>query len=177
MTEYTTSAELAALFAPDERILWQGRPDQAFHFPVTDVPKVLPHAFGMAIGVALTLLLVAQGGWLWTLPLVLIAVSLWAIGKGLMSDTRRRQASRYTLTTVAGYVTLDGRKPAVECYPITAETDVDFAPLNDGLGSVFFGIRSEKIGKDQRQMLVGFERISGADAILALVKDVQETRA
>lgn len=181
MTDAAIPVGWEGIFTQGERILWQGRPDGDFYFPVTDVPKLIPHIIGTGVGMALVVPVAMRGGPLFLLPVLLIAISLFAFLKAMMSDTRRRRASHYTLSNRAGYIAVEGRKRTLETYPITAETEIQFAPLKTGIagprGCVFIGIRTEKIGKDQRKMLAGFERIHDAETVLSLANDVKEGRA
>lgn len=181
MTDAAIPVGWEGIFTEGERILWQGRPNGDFYFPVTDVPKLVPHVIGMGVGMALVVPVALRGGPLFLLPVILMIVSMVALLKAIWSDTRRRRACHYTLSNRAGYIAVDGRKRALETYPITPSTEVQFAPLRadiaGDLGSVFFGIRSEKIGKDNRKMLVGFERIMDAKTVFALIQDVKEGRA
>lgn len=157
-----------------ESIVWQGQPDGRFTFGLRDLATGL---FGFIFaGFALVWMILAAtaGGFFWAFGLIHFSVGAAIAVGGPIWRTYRLRHTWYTLTDRRAFVATDtltsGRM--LETYPITAETALTLAGENPA--SVHFASVTRRINKRDRLVPIGFERISEAREVLALMRDIQK---
>ncbi|MBR9842626.1 MAG: aspartate carbamoyltransferase catalytic subunit [Rhodobacteraceae bacterium] len=164
----------AGILDEGETILWQGRPDGAVTFGVTNIMTAL---FGLAFaGFALFWMVMAAqvGGFFWMFGLIHFSVGLALAAGPIFWDAFRRRHSWYTLTNRRAFIATDlplkGRN--LESYPLTAETPLS---LVDGPPTtVYFaaGLRRGHNGKKQHTK-IGFERIDEGREVYRMMRQIQ----
>ncbi len=164
----------AGLLDEDETILWQGRPDGAVTFSVTNIPASL---FGLAFaGFALFWMIMAAqaGGFFWMFGLIHFSVGLALAGGPVFWDAFRRRHSWYTLTDRRAFIATDMpiRGKRLESYPIGPTTELSL--VDDPLSTVYFaaGLRRGANGK-KRHAKIGFERIEAGREVFRMIRDIQ----
>lgn len=158
---------------PDEKVLWQGRPDGAVIWKASNLATLV---FGLAFaGFALFWMVMASmaGGLFWMFGLLHFLVGLGiAFGPPCWSAFRRRH-SWYTLTSRRAFIATDlpmqGRR--LTSYPITPETVIGFTDTEPATITFAREMRHGRNGGYPRE--IGFERISGGRAVEALMRQVQ----
>lgn len=161
------------LLAADEQILWQGRPDQAFHVSWVQVPLAI---FGLFFaGFALFWMVMASqaGGVFWMFGLLHFGVGLSIVFSATLLETLTRRGTWYTLTNRNAFIATDlpfkGR--GLETYPITPDTRL---VLQDGTpGSVIFATEIKRSKNASQSIDVGFRRIEDAAHVYHLMRDAQ----
>lgn len=163
---------------PGETILWQGRPDQAFHVDPGEIPGAL---FGMFFaGFALVWMALASrsGGFFWMFGLIHFTVGVGIVRSTLYSPTRRRRRTWYTLTARRAFIATDSPRKGKELksYPITPDLPITF---QDGPPATIHFAREMRTGDKGRSYTVpiGFERIADGHKVLALLHKVQRKEA
>lgn len=186
-----------------EEILWQGAPDDGLDFSsFWSVQTVFAGFFtgfslfwvvmafsmtrGMNDGIGQVLNIVFP---LFGLPF--LGAGLYMLVGRFWMDARLRRSSHYTLTNRAAYIGVDAKgKRSLERYAIGSATRLT---LEDGdLGAVWFARKlnamprhAPKLGRSrtriggatQTAQTIGFERISNARAVYAIMRKVQIARA
>lgn len=162
------------ILGPDERILWQGRPDQRFHLDISNLPLAL---FGAAFaGFALIWMLMAAqaGGVFWMFGLIHFSVGAAMVFGALAWPTFRRRRTWYTLTDQRAFIAtalpLKGKR--LDSYGIGPDTRLG---LNSGSpGSVMFASEERRGNKGRAYTVeIGFERIAEAREVHGLIRELQ----
>ena len=162
---------------PGERILWQGRPDAQLAIGVAEVMGGL---FGLAFaGFALLWMIIAAmgGGFFWTFGLLHFGVGLGiAFGPPLWSVHRRRR-TWYTLTDRRAFIATDTRFTGrtLRSWPIRPDTALTLAEGRPP--SLWFAQELRRGKRGSFHMPVGFERITDAPAVMALMRGIQRQAA
>ncbi len=127
------------LLAPDERIVWQGRPATRLDLKASDIPASLFGTVFLAFSlfwIATTASFVSETGEVATVLFPLAGIPFLFAGAYLMVgrffwDARRRARTWYTLTDRRAFVATDiGGKRTLEDYEIGA--DADFSIVQRG---------------------------------------------
>lgn len=161
----------------DEVIRWQGRPNGAVVWKVSNVGSLL---FGTAFaGFALFWMIMAAqaGGGFWMFGLIHFSVGI-GIGIGpVFWNTLRRRRSWYTLTNKRAIIATDmptkGR--VLRSYPITKDTMLGIDSADPA--SITFATEHRRRKNGTRQVKIGFERIEDAKQVYALIRDIQKEGA
>lgn len=166
-----------SILDPGEQILWQGRPDQRFHFNLMKLPLVI---FGLGFaGFALFWMVMAAeaGGGFWAFGLIHFSVGLGLVFSAVGWATLRRRGTWYTLTDRRAFIAtaLPLRGKNLDSYTITPDMRLS---LRDGRpGSLIFASeerRGNKGGVYNED--IGFERIAEADRVYRLMRDIQRRK-
>jgi hypothetical protein len=165
------------LLDPDERIVWQGRPDGGWHFKAAHLVALIFGLFFSGFALFWMVMAAQAGGHIWMFGLIHFTVGLAVMVGGPLADTYTRRHSHYTLTDRRAFIATDmpllGRK--LKSYPITAETVISF---EDGpLASIYFASRQVRRKSGRRSIPIGFERIENGRHVLALIRQAQANRA
>lgn len=175
------------ILAPGEKILWQGRPDPAFHLAAVHVFSGL---FGLIFaGFALFWMALATsaGGFFWMFGLLHFCVGLCIMLAGPLGGTYVQRHTWYTLTDRRAFVATDLplRGRSLNDYPITPTTPVTF---HDGaLSTIHFATHSGRVtsstfnlrfrnARSYRTSPIGFDRISDGRHVLSLIRQAQRAQ-
>ncbi len=160
-----------------EAIRWQGRPDGAVVWKVSNFGTLL---FGMAFsGFALFWMIMAAqaGGGFWMFGLIHFFVGI-GIGIGpVFWNTLKRRRSWYTLTSKRAMIATDmptkGR--VLRSYPITKDTMIE---IDSGEpASISFATDQRHRKNGTFKVKIGFERIADAKKVYAMMRDIQKEAA
>jgi hypothetical protein len=157
-----------------EKILWQGRPAQGLHISFTKIPVAV---FGLFFaGFALFWMIMASqaGGGFWMFGLIHFTVGVGLTGTALVGETFRHRATWYTLTDRRAFIATDlpwkGR--TLESYTIDPDTRLDYRAGDPA--SIYFARELRRGSKGRSYWAnVGFERISGGEKVMRLLRKVQ----
>ncbi|MEM6322665.1 MAG: aspartate carbamoyltransferase catalytic subunit [Pseudomonadota bacterium] len=160
-----------------EPILWQGQPDSVVFWTWQNVAT--SGAGILFAGFALLWMILASsaGGYFWMFGLIHFFVGINVmIGPPLWSAWRRRHTF-YTLTDRRAFIATDiplmGRK--IKSYPIDTYTQVNLQQGSPGTIHFAKDFRSTKNGS--REVPIGFERITGANTVYRLIRDIHGARS
>ena len=162
---------------PDERIVWQGRPDQGFHVDGGDL-----FGAGFAVvfaGFALFWMTMAarMGGAFWMFGLIHFSVGIGIFAKSIFGDTFERRKTWYTLTDRRAFIATDSYRKGKRLtdYPISADTRISFF---DGPPDTIHFARVERTTDKGRSYTVpvGFERIADGQKVLSLLRQAQRRK-
>lgn len=161
----------------DEDIIWQGRPDGAMVWKVSNFATFL---FGMAFsGFALFWMVMAAsaGGGFWMFGLIHFFVGI-GIGIGpIFWSTHRRRNTWYTLTNKRAIIATDipmrGRK--LKSYPITKTTVLGIDTSDPA--SITFATERRRRKNGSYEVKIGFERIENGKQVYTLLRDIQKEAA
>lgn len=181
----------AEVLAPDERLLWQGRPDGGFHIRFRHLGV---SAVGLVV-VALALALGWQGaaglraGAPLGGPVAATAAGALAFGLALalgphIADMIRRRHMAYALTDRRALIETRLAGRALVAYPITAQSPLWLAATRPP--SAYFAILRRRVRPMERMrrtvravtpVHVGFELVPEAARLHAMMRDIQEAQA
>ena len=158
---------------PGEEILWQGRPDPGFAIPPDNMLRAVFGIFFAGFAVFWMTMASVSPGRFWMFGLIHFAAGLGIAGEALVMPTVRRRNTWYTLTDRRAFIAsrslIGARK--LDSHPITDRTRLS---LSDGtLGTVHFAEKSRRSGNRTTRTPIGFERISDAREVYALMRQVQ----
>ena len=161
-----------------ETIVWQGRPDPAFHVGFGHLFIAL---FGLVFaGFALFWMAMAAqaGGGFWMFGLIHFSIGAALVFNAVFGETIRRRGTWYTLTTRRAFIATDlpikGKK--LTSYPITGMTPLDY--IDGPLATIRFAKEVRRGSKGSRYSVpVGFERIEDGEAVYKVFRKVQEGSA
>ncbi|WP_281840265.1 aspartate carbamoyltransferase catalytic subunit [Sinisalibacter aestuarii] len=163
---------------PGERILWQGRPDQAFHLRLSQIPMTLFGLFFAGFALFWMVMAARRGGIFWMFGLIHFTAGLAIIFNATYWGTMKRRHTWYTLTDRRAFIATDlpvkGRSLA--SYAITPETRLTWR--EEIPGTVYFA-REDRRGNKGRSYSVdiGFERIDDSGKVYGLMRKVQRSQA
>ncbi|MDA7429996.1 aspartate carbamoyltransferase catalytic subunit [Primorskyibacter aestuariivivens] len=156
-----------------ETILWQGRPDGAFHLTGA---RIAEGVFGLFFaGFALVwMMLAANGpGPMWMFGLIHFSVGVGVAFHGFYWPTFLRRRTWYTLTTDRAFIATDLpiKGKSLKSYPVTSDTALS---LEDGdPGSIWFAHEFKRTKNGSHRVNIGFERINAAREVLKLMTGIQ----
>jgi len=157
-----------------ERILWQGRPDQAFRINIRNVPLALFGAVFAGFALFWMAMAAQAGGAFWMFGLIHFFVGVGMIYSATYWTVLKRRRTWYTLTDRRAFIATDFpfRGKRLDSYSLTPRTRLSLKAGNPG--SVVFA-REERRGNKGRRYTVdiGFEHIDGAEKVYALMREVQ----
>ena len=161
----------------DENILWQGRPDGAVVWKLSNIPAILFGLFFSGFALFWMVMAASAGGvfWMFAIPHFLIG---FGIGIGpIYWNAYKRRHSWYTLTDkralIATELPVQGRK--LKSYPITKTTMLGM-DTNDP-ASITFASRIQRLKNGTREIKIGFERIEDGTQVYRLMRDIQEGKS
>ena len=179
MTEAPTPPGWEGILAPDERILWQGRPDQGLHLSLDKLPTA---GFGLLFaGFALVWMIAASragGGGFWLFGLLHFSVGVGLFGSSVLGDMIRRRATWYTLTDRRAYIATNlpwtGR--TLESHLIGPDTRLSY---HIGPPATITFARERRHSDKGRPYSVdiGFERIAEGDEVMRLLNQARDRTA
>ena len=159
------------LIADDEKILWQGRPDQSFHMSGSMFFGVI---FGLFFaGFALFWMIMASkaSGPFWMFGLIHFSVGAGMVVWSIWGSTYSRRNTWYTLTDRQAFIATDfltkGRQ--LKSYPIKDATVTFQAGPPD---TIHFAVEERRGSKGHRYTVpVGFERIEGGSEVMRIIRN------
>ena len=159
--------EWLGFLKPDERILWQGAPQEVFYWR----HHYWRYLFGSGTGLVFVFLFFGETAtpMYWIIIFVLI---ISGIGPPIW-DAIKRRYSFYTLTTERAFIGIDmpikGR--SLNSYPIDAKTELSMKKsLYD---AVYFAHRMKETKNGAYRIDIGFESIEDGDKVYKLMSDIQ----
>ncbi len=162
---------------PDERILWEGRPDGRFHISGSSLAETAFGLFFAGFSVFWMFIASQSGGVFWTFGLLFLFTGIGLTFNALFGNTLVRFYSNYTLTNkraiIATQLPIRGRQ--FTSYPIKPDTIVDFD--QGPLSSIYFHQRVRRVNDSDRVEKVGFERISDGEHVYKLMREIQRGAA
>jgi hypothetical protein len=164
----------AAWLDPGERILWEGRPDGAFHVGIGNLVGTVFGLFFTGFSIFWMTMAAQAGGFFWMFGLIFFFVGLGVAGNALFGNTWKRRHSWYALSNRRAFIATDlpfvGRR--LNSWPVTAETMIEF---DEGeRSSLWFARETRRRSKGGTYTVRhGFERIADGRAVLALLRRVQ----
>lgn len=172
----TTAPGWEGILDPDERILWQGRPDPGFHFGPGQLGTGLFALFFSGFAVFWMVMASRAGGAFWMFGLIHFSVGIAMFWSAILGATIRRRHTWYTLTDRRAFIATDlplrGRQ--LKCYPITSQSRLTFA--EGPLSTIHFAREERRANKGRRYMVdVGFERIEEGEKVYALMRKVRKS--
>ncbi|MGJ8610326.1 MAG: aspartate carbamoyltransferase catalytic subunit [Octadecabacter sp.] len=174
MGQRTDPSAWSDILSGDERILWQGRPDQAFHLGVSGILGAVFGGFFAGFALFWMSKAMDAGGSFWMFGLIHFSVGIVLILTALFGDTFTRRHTWYTLSTERAFIATNkpiiGRK--LKSYPITTSV-----PLEHVIGppdSLHFATVTKRTKNGSRTVPVGFKRIEDGKTVYALLRDIQK---
>ncbi|MCK0140829.1 aspartate carbamoyltransferase catalytic subunit [Aliiroseovarius sp. F20344] len=156
-----------------EKIIWQGRPDQAFHFQVNGFARLGSAVFVTLFSLFWMTMASRGGGVFWMFGLIIFAGGVWQLINVVYGPTFKRRHSWYTLTNRRAFIATEqpivGRK--LQSYPLTPETMLDYHAGE--LASVYFAEKVKRTQNGSYTIPIGFERIVSGDEVFRLMREVQ----
>ena len=163
---------------PGEEIVWQGRPDQAFHVSARDIPPALFALFFTGFAVFWMNRAATMAGPFWMFGLIHFSVGLGIFWKSVFGATHRRRRTWYTLTDRRAFIATRSLRKGKELksYPIAADTRLTY---QDGPPATIHFARERRRGNKGRSYTVpiGFERIADGPDVLARLRRIQRREA
>lgn len=155
-----------------EKILWQGRPDGAIHFKVSNIMTFL---FGLAFaGFAVFWMAMAAsaGGGFWMFGLIHFAVGISISFGSIFWGAYKRRHTWYSLTDRRAFIAVDlpirGRN--LKSYPINQGTALEYQ--QGPLSTIHFSEETRRGSKGRRyNVKIGFEHIGEGDKVYRLMRD------
>ena len=166
----------AGILDPDEKVIWQGRPDGRF---VLERRMLRPGLYGVGFAAFATIwlglaVLAGAGIEFWGLGLLFIAVGLWITVHALFQPTFLRRRTWYTLTNRRAFVATDlpvfGR--SLTSYPINRGVRIDRS--DPDRPSVIFAAKKINSDDGARVEPIGFERIVEAQHVFQLMQGIEK---
>ena len=158
---------------PGEEILWQGRPDQSFAIPPVNFGKAVFGLFFAGFATFWMIMASQAPGPFWMFGLIFFFAGVGMIAEALLMPTFRRRNTWYTLTDrrafIASKTLLGGRK--LDSYPIDPDTKLSLIDLT--LGTIHFAEKTKRTDNGTVQTAIGFERITDAREVYALMRQIQ----
>ncbi len=165
------------ILAPNERILWQGRPRGGLGF---GPGALIALPFGLAFsGFALFWMVLASGagGLFWMFGLIHFTAGLAVALGPILFPAWRRRHTWYTLTDRRAFIATDmplrGRR--LDSYDLRATTRLSLVPGPPA--TIHFATRSQRGRNGTRAVPVGFERIEDGDRVYRLMRDLRASSA
>ncbi len=168
---------------PGERLLWQGRPQPFAQSPVWRVIVTLAGlgllVFAGFVGWLASVLssddgIAAAAGTSAGIAMRLSAtgLGLWLIAPQWIARLDRASWTSYALSNRAAYIRYTNLSPKLEIYEIRPETTIERLRGRRGDTILFHSHRVE--GSDGPLTVhAGFRNISDADAVLAMIREIQ----
>lgn len=174
----TAPAGWEGILDEDEQIVWQGRPDPAFHVGFGSLFIAL---FGLVFaGFAVFWMVMASqaGGGFWMFGLIHFSIGAALVFNAVFGETIRRRGTWYTLTTRRAFIATNlpfkGKK--LKNYAITGMTPLVF--FAGPLATIHFAKEVRRGSKGNRFTVpVGFERIEDGETVYKAFRKVQEGSA
>ena len=161
----------------DEGIRWQGRPDAAVVWKLSNIPTIL---FGLAFsGFALfwMIMAAAAGGGFWMFGLIHFFVGIGiSIGPVFWSAYRRRN-TWYTLTNKRAIIATDlpTRGRILKSYPISKDTVLGIN--TDDPASITFATERRRRKNGTYEVKIGFDRIADGKQVYTMIREIQKEAA
>ncbi len=160
-----------------EVIRWQGRPDGAVVWKVSNVGTLLFGAMFSGFALFWMILAAQAGGGFWMFGLIHFFVGIGIAVGPVFWNTLRRRRSWYTLTNKRAIVATDmptkGR--VLRSYPITKDTVLGVN--TDEPASITFASEQRRRKGGNYKVKIGFERIEDAKQVFALLREIQKEGA
>lgn len=170
----TTPAGWDGILDSDERILWQGRPDQAFHTKPGNLFQVV---FGMFFtGFALFWISKASemNSGFSAFGLIFVAAGVYMVFNAILGETLKRRQTHYTLTNRRAFIARNSpfKGKSLKSYPIEPDTVVEFQAGPPD--TIIFASETHRSDKGRTYTVpIGFERIEGGTEVLRHIRAIQ----
>ena len=164
------------LLGPDEKILWQGRPQVKIRLEWKNPFIPLVYLFFTGFSLLWMILASSGGGPFWMFGLLFFGVGAYGLVGVHYWKAFIRSHHYYTLTNQRGIIStaIFGRKK-LRTYPINNTTEITFEE-NGETGDLYFA--KDVRYNDDRQLVteIGFEQISNPRHVFSLIRQIQEIR-
>jgi hypothetical protein len=174
----TAPAGWEGILDEGETIVWQGRPDPAFHVGFGSLFIALIGLVFAGFAVFWMVMAAQAGGVFWMFGLIHFSIGAAMIVNAVYGDTIRRRGTWYTLTTrrafIATNLPIKGKK--LKSYPITGMTPLVY--VAGPLATIRFAKEVRRGSKGNRYSVpIGFERIEDGETVYKAFRKVQEGSA
>ena len=173
----TTANSWGGILDPDERILWQGRPDTKIVIGPGNIALLLFGSVFAGFALIWMVLAASAGGGFWAFGLIHFSVGLGIMFAAIFGSRFKRARTWYALSNRRAFIATDmpimGRK--LKSYPITTESVLK----TDGNHPATLHLasetrrRSSKNGGGTYQAPVGFARIDDGAEVYKLLRHIQ----
>ena len=159
--------EWLGFLKPDERILWQGAPQEFFYWR----SHYWRYLFGSGTGLVFVFIFFAESPTpiYWLIMFIMI---ISGIGPPIW-DAIKRRYSFYTLTSQRAFIginlPLKGR--SLDSYPINKDTELSLK--KSVYDAVYFAHRMKQTKNGAYRIDIGFESIEDGDAVYKMMTDIQ----
>lgn len=150
----------------DERILWQGAPQEAFHFKRNYASSFIAAFAMIAVVIYLDLDPIM-------VIFVMIIGALTVIGAPIW-DAIRRHYSFFTLTEQRAFIGTDMPvlSRSLKSYPIDAGTQVDYRP--GPFDTIYFAHEMHRNEDGEYRVEIGFENLRDGRAVYDLIQQIKK---
>jgi hypothetical protein len=162
------------LLDADEKIVWQGRPDDKI---ALRAGNILLAVFGLIFaGFALLWMIIASGsgGYFWMFGLIHFFVGLGLSFGAIFWGGWRRRHTWYTLSNRRAFIATDLpiRGKRLKSFPITANTVLDYRKGQPA--TIIFGQELRNSNNSTHKVDIGFERIDDGREVYRMMRDIQK---
>lgn len=170
----SVSSDWEGILDEGEDIRWQGRPDGAVVWKVSNFASLLFGAVFSGFALFWMIMAAQAGGGFWMFGLIHFFVGIGVAIGPVFWNTLRRRKSWYTLTNKRALIATDmptkGR--VLKSYPITKDTMFEF--ISGDPASISFATDQRRRKNGTYKVKIGFERIEDAKQVYALMRDIQK---
>lgn len=167
------------ILAPEETVLWQGRPDSRIRFAPGNLKEIIPGVIFTGFSLIWMIMAAQGGGFFWMFGLIFLLIGLRQLTNGNLLDARRRKYTWYTLTNQRAFVATDlpGQSRKLTSYPLNAASLLELEDTDPP--TIWFTQGVERDWTNwtaSHEPRAGFRYVPEARHVLGLMRDIQ-TRA
>ena len=165
------------ILAPGEEIIWQGRPDSAFHVGPGGVAGALFGTFFAGFALFWMIMASGAGGMFWMFGLIHFSAGLGIVFTALLKTPLLHRRTWYSLSNQRAFVATDlplvGKR--LRSFPITRDSLLSLDEQGH-LSTIKFATESYRHKNRTKTRRIGFERIENGRDVFALMRDIQRTQ-
>ena len=170
-----SGTELHAHLAPDEALLWQGRPDGGWFISLSQAARFLRTVVMIGLFVYVLARLQKTIPPLWDVRMIVLAIFFQAVPSEMLRSVLRRRRSVYALTNRRALMLTDQGPFGRRLYEVAVTKDTPVETIESvRILSIFFPTAPKRgwslLGEAPRQ---GFERLRDGQAALGLLRQIQ----
>jgi hypothetical protein len=162
----------AGILAPDEHILWQGRPSPKLRLEFRSPIEPLFFTFFTGFSVFWMVMASKAGGFFWVFGLLFFAVGSYNLLFQHFWKAYLRTKMHYSLSNQRAFIaTRFLGKQSLKTYPITPHVSIE---LQDGpFGAVMFASETKRGKRSSYEVPIGFEMIPNAREVYRKIVQIQ----